>query len=134
MIDENKPKIPCWLIWSTTNTGLVTLESICLANWIAKSHKQMLQDERVKNFISVKIEKAEANHLFAADLDQKWWAEYGEASAKRNEMEVVNIEKNRREIAEKHIKEFREAVSEYMTTGEDKRLRSVMTVTMEYQR
>lgn len=134
MIDETKPKIPCWLTWSTTVDGLVTLESICLTNWIAVQHKKMLQDERIKRFISVKIEPAEANHLFAADLDEKWMAEYGQEAFKRNESAIVDILVKERNDLRIIVKELRSGIKEYITTGKDKNLRSAMQMSWEYDR
>jgi len=83
MIDETKPKIPCWLVWANYENGQVNLESISLNYSHAKYAKRILLQERVTNIVSVKIEPSECNHMFQADLDSKWLEEYGRSAAKR---------------------------------------------------
>jgi hypothetical protein len=82
MIDETKSHIPCWLVWSTSEKGNVTLEAISLIYSHAKYTKKVLLDGR-KEIISVKIEPSECNHMFAVDLDSKWLESYGKDSSKR---------------------------------------------------
>ena len=91
MIDENQPRIPCWLVWSTSINGLVTLESISLTPKHAEYARRILLDERYDKLIDVKIEKSECNHMFAGDLDEIWWKLYGEQAEKRTENTRVDM-------------------------------------------
>jgi len=90
MIDEYSSHIPCWLVWSTSAGGLVTLEAICLNNKYAKSVREVLLRDRVGQLVRVTIEKSEANHMFAGDLDEKWWKLYGQEA--NNRLENTQIE------------------------------------------
>lgn len=101
MINENEPHLPCWLVWSTSMDGLVTLEAISLTQWYAESTRRLLLRERGDRLISVKIELSQCNHMFAGDLDQKWWQLYGEQAAIRVENTRVDIVKKQLEIARK---------------------------------
>jgi len=132
MIDENKPKIPCWVIWSTSENGLVTLEAIDLAHWIAKSHKKLLENEVTRKFVMVKIEKSEANHLFAGDLDEKWWEMYGEQVNKRSETIKVESLRKENEHAIECIKKIREDLRQHNKTGDMDILRKIMAETAIY--
>ena len=76
MIDETKTRIPIWLVWSTSQNGLVSLEAVALTNQYARSARAILLTGR-PTLVRVYIERTEANHLFAVDLEQMWWRLYG---------------------------------------------------------
>jgi hypothetical protein len=104
MIDETKTRIPCWLVWSTTERGVVTLEAIGLTNTYAKQARTVLLSSG--RFISVRIELSECNHLFGPDLDETWWKMYGEAAKERGELLIDGSMRKRNLLLETQLKEL----------------------------
>jgi hypothetical protein len=60
----------------------MTLEAICLVHYYAEHIRETLLENR-DMIISVRIEPSECNHMFAADLDSIWLANYGKDAARR---------------------------------------------------
>lgn len=125
MIDETESRIPCWLVWSTSEEGNITLEAICLVYYYAKHVKETLLENR-DTITSVKIEPSECNHMFAADLDNIWLANYGNDAARRlvkfhTEVSDKNLTMAKRlttkiirAIANKDERKIRESISDYV--------------------
>jgi hypothetical protein len=76
MIDETKSQIPIWLLWARSENGLVTLVAVTLTQLRAKQYQTVLRTR--PDFVEVRIEKSEANHLFQPELDVLWERLYGE--------------------------------------------------------
>jgi len=72
------------------------MEAIALTQYRANTYrKTLLASDR--DYISVRVEPTEANHLLAADMDQVWFKMYGEEAQKRRRDELVvraNQERN----------------------------------------
>lgn len=89
MIDENKSRIPCWLVWAASQTGVVTLEAVTLTIDRARTYRKVLLESPARDYVSVRVEPTEANHMFGPDLDQVWWQQYGEQALQRSENEKI---------------------------------------------
>jgi hypothetical protein len=69
-------RIPCWIVWSTSSSGNVTMEAIALTNARAMQYRETLLASN-RNYVLVTIERSEVNHLLAADMDELWSELYG---------------------------------------------------------
>lgn len=75
MIDETKNRIPIWLIWVTSASGLTSLATVTLTQLRTSEYcKIIIQDSQV---IKTNIEISEANYLFNPDWDTVWQSAYG---------------------------------------------------------
>jgi len=69
-------RIPAWIVWTTNTAGTVTMEAITTDNGRAVQYKRTLEASS-RNYVIVKIEKTEINHLLGADMDELWQELYG---------------------------------------------------------
>jgi hypothetical protein len=102
MIDEQKSRIPIWILWVKSTNNLTTLGAMALTQWRANAYRKIiLQDS---NTTKVKIEKSEANHLFNPNWESNWERMY-------DEQEIIKImtcavEKERKEKVCRWIQEY----------------------------
>lgn len=108
MIDETEPRIPCWLVWSTAQNGAVTMEAIGLTRSYANQARTVLLASN-RDFVQVKIEKSECNHLFGPDLDEMWWKFYGEGAQDRVAELMQETLRSQKVVLETNLKVLWEA-------------------------
>lgn len=117
MIDEHKSRIPCWIVWSTGITGIVTMEAIALTNYRAVTYRKVLLASG-RNYVKVTIEATEANHLLAGDMDNLWFKMYGEDAQRRRRDELVARAKRERNTAVGKLVNLWQACAELMPNVE----------------
>lgn len=94
MIDENSSRIPIWLLWARSDNGLVTLVAVTLTQRRAVTCRKIL----LRRFVSVRIEKSEANHLYDPQLDAIWESMYGPDYIRDMQKRAVQIVASERDL------------------------------------
>jgi len=127
LVDVTKPHIPCWLVWVTSENGLVTLMAIALTQKISDQYRDLLG--KSGKYVRVKIEKTEANHLFVGSLDELWWEMYGTDAMERIEDDLLDFARKERDATVNAGCELWDAIAEYMNGGSKRELAEVMSKT-----
>jgi len=68
MIDKNQNRIPCWIVYSLSTGGNLTMHAICLTNSRANTYRKALEYEENIQRVRIWIEASEVNHLFNYDI------------------------------------------------------------------
>jgi hypothetical protein len=65
LIDAEQSNVDIWIVWSLSKSHNIVINAICLTPGRALQYKQTLDAEDSPVRVYTKIEKTQANHLFA---------------------------------------------------------------------
>lgn len=85
-----RDRLPAWIVWTTNKAGIVTMEAITLDNQRAMQYKRTLEASE-RDYVIVKIEKTEVNHLLAADMDELWQELYGSVASVQDRVAQMRL-------------------------------------------
>jgi len=100
-------KLDAWIVWSTNKAGLVTMEVIALTNRQARDYKDFLEHVSERDYVVVRIEKTQVNHLLAADMDDIWYTMYGGVAEAQERTVQQRIKVLQREVEQCRLAESR---------------------------